>query len=216
MNKRLKVIVILLGAVYCFTVISTVINEGDSFMAGYREGYEGHEGNKSIRTIVVYMKPKAGEYTFPDALLNRHTGKTVSMELEKVKLRADIKNTAWWGTVLLTLNFTIVFIVMVLLLVIPFLLFKILFSVIKDEVFDHKNIKRFQWIGYIVLMFLTSQLLGTLNDYWTIKNQAGFETYDVVYKFNGYSYLFLGFGTLLFAEILKISTQIKKENELTI
>jgi len=47
MNKRLKVIVILLGAVYCFTVISTVINEGDSFMAGYREGYEGNEGNKS-------------------------------------------------------------------------------------------------------------------------------------------------------------------------
>ena len=222
MNKRLKIIAILLGLVYCFAVVNTIISEWDSFKAGFNEGRDGYKDTKAgfsaltNKSFFIDIEPKAGIHTFPDSLLNNQTGEMILTEFDKAKVRVEDYNNSWQNTAIMLIISMLALVVMLSLLVIPFMLFKILRSVIKNDVFDNKNIQRFRWIGYIVLAFFAFELMATLYDYWAIKNQIDFETYKIVFNFDGYMYLFLGFGTLLFAEILRISTQMKEDIDLTV
>ena len=216
MNKRLKIIAILLGLVYCFAVVNTIISEWDSFRAGFNEGREDAKNMFAHKSFFIDIEPKTGIHTFPNSLLDNQTGKMVLTEFGKAQIKVQDYHYTLWDMVIMFVISIVAVVVMLSLLIIPFMLFKILRSVIKNDVFDTKNIKRFQWIGYIVLAFFAGEMMATLYDYWAIKNQIDFETYKIVFNFDGYMYLFLGFGTLLFAEILRISTQMKEDIDLTV
>lgn len=104
-----------------------------------------------------------------------------------------------------------------LLIYIPIQTYKVIRSIVKDDIFDLSNIKRIRKIGYSTLIAfvlaipiypITKYLyyllfgVGDLSEYGTIRDD--------------YSLLLFGLLILLFAEILKMSHQIKEENDLTV
>ena len=104
-----------------------------------------------------------------------------------------------------------------LLIYIPIKTYRVIRSVIKNDLFDLKNIKRIRMVGYALLLLfsLALALYPLIQHVYTnilsipLKENIGSIRDD-------YPYLIIGLLVLLFAEVMKISHTIKEENDLTV
>jgi multidrug transporter EmrE-like cation transporter len=100
---------------------------------------------------------------------------------------------------------------------VPFLVVKIVRSLHQSQVFEHQNLKRIQRIGIILLVVgILSSVLQFIN-IESAKSVIDLLHYQFSYsKVIDFNLLILGIIVLIMNEILRIGTEMKEEQDLTI
>ena len=215
MNTRLKIICILFGVAYFYFVGNTIIDEIPSMVVGFNEGLKSHES--SHETVFFNVKPASGFYSFPTSFINLKTGIPIQTELsyfiakiDKTQLPQKIKI----GEIVLLL-FVIPMIFVIIF--IPIQTYRVIRSIIKDGIFNIRNINRIRWIGYSLLFMFVMEMYANLINTAQSRALISLEDYRIVFNMSKeYYWLLFALVTLMFAEILKISHTIKAEQDLTI
>lgn len=131
--------------------------------------------------------------------------------------KGEVPNV-WIGVLLPAIGMALVGLtIMALFVYIPIKTYRIIRSVIKDNLFDLKNIQRMRMVGYaLLLIFVLSLIFYPLVNYIYINVLQTPITSELGNIRDEYYLLLMGILVLLFAEIMKISHSLKEENELTV
>ncbi|MCL2597607.1 MAG: DUF2975 domain-containing protein [Paludibacter sp.] len=221
MNKRLKIIGILFGIIYIaivgFNLTSHIAEISGGFMDGFNS-VQKQPKNKIGRLYEIVqfdVQPKGERYN--DELQNLKDDVTVKDQINTISVK--IKPQKMTASKLLAdiISGIFAFAMLFILIFIPILVFIIIRSIVKDDIFNSFNINRLRWIGYLLVAMFAFMLFIDIREYFKAKSMIELQNYQIVFTMGeSYLYLIMGVATLLFAEILKISTQIKEENDLTI
>lgn len=124
----------------------------------------------------------------------------------------------FWGLIFPTIVVALLFILSIgLLIYIPIQTYKVIRSIVRDEIFDPHTTQRIRRIGYACLVtFLINIPLFSLTQYlyYAFLDIQDLSQYGSIR--DDYSLLLIGLLVLLFAEVLKISHSIKEEHDLTV
>jgi len=225
MNTRLKIVCILFGIIYFYFVGATIIDGIPSFKAGFNEGAKkaNKESNSTFgetdqtETICFQVKPASGFFSFPSSIMNLKTGNPIRTEFQIFTAKVD--------KTLLPLSIKIGYIILLFLvfptlfaiIFIPIQIYKVIRSIVKNEIFNHQNVNRIRWIGYCLLFIFVIQIYGNFIYYAEARALVRMEDYKVIFKMGEeYYWLLFALVTFMFAEILKISHTMKEEQDLTI
>jgi hypothetical protein len=198
------------------------------FKAGYDAGKQGYDAGKQaaeeedyIFKGVLFPVPmylKAETTFFPDSILNVKNGAMAPSQAQFVIVGRNLETPISFWTILGYILIALFsFGVLALCVVIPVKVYQIIRSIIKNDIFEIKNVRRMRVIGNCLLVMFAIGVYFMIFSTAQAKQLFAFENYRIVYEIGeDYYLLILGLITLLFAEILKISHTIKRENELTI
>ncbi|MBF0574711.1 DUF2975 domain-containing protein [Dysgonomonas sp. GY617] len=219
MNKRIKILCLLLSAIYIGVVIYCIFDFGDGMMAGYRHGKkQAQNSSTNIQRLHVKVKPIEGVYTYPDKMINTLTGQEVKAEVSDCRIALDSSDTPLPSYMKISRGVVVVLAIIVLigLIYLPFLFFSIVKSATRGKMLEHKTIRKIQRVGYLLIIYYLINTVVYLSDFIIAKQIVTLEKYRIIFDFSDFSFLFLGLVTLLLAEILKVSVQLKEEQDLTI
>ena len=233
MKTRLKVLCWLFVAAYAAVIVHFVVTNIASELSDFNEGFKagmesanprnGDAKKSSMSSLFfesAYLKltPKI-QGSYPDKLINEKTGEVMAAEIERVHLSVrDLPKVPWYLTVGNVLAVLLAFLMMGIVIYIPILSFKVIKSIVKNDIFDEKNIRRIRRVGYsLIVVFLigvyyaivlkaTALQIVSLKDYKIISSLDSDDIFIIT----------LGIVVLIFAEVLKIATQMKEEQDLTV
>ena len=233
MNVRLKIICVLFGIAYFYFLGMSVIQDIPDFTRGFKAGFKaGAEDGANIgrgfdrethkpdpaTTLSFTVKPVSGESSFPNTVLNLKTGESMQNEFSNFRVKIDRAPLPSWLKIARALFLLIaVFPLLFTIVFIPVQIYKVIRSIVKDNIFEPRNIKRLRWIGYCLLfIFVVLMLFGFISTV-EARTLIHLEDYRIVFRIEEeYYWLLFGLVTLMFAELLKISHSMKEEQELTI
>ncbi|MFT3753951.1 MAG: DUF2975 domain-containing protein [Paludibacter sp.] len=217
--KRIKIFCIILLAVFFGSIYQGAILP---FVEGMKYGisvakYQLQHKEKTDDFVMLNVVTK--DYNYLDASeINLKTGEKVLIRPNNmtILIQSVANKPAWW--IPLQIIYTLLIIAaLVLSIWIPFLVVKIIRSLQNSQVFDRHNLKRINRIGIIMLIV---GLLGTatqaINIFsaQTIINLAHYNfSYSKTIDFNP---IIMGVVILIMNEILRIGTEMKEEQDLTI
>jgi hypothetical protein len=216
MNTRLKIICILFGVVY-FSIIGEQIITGlyPGFIAGWNAGYNSTEIQEDID---FYAKPVKGFYSYPTPFFNTKTGQTIYAEFRQIHVLVTnpVKLPLWIDIAYIIVMFSSLFI-FALLIYVPIQVYKVIRSIVKNELFEKQNISRLRKTGYCLLISFCYGIIANITYIAKARTWVSLEDYNMVFSMQeDYIYLLFGLIVLLFAEILKLSHQMKEEVDLTV
>ena len=218
MDRRLKIITIVISIVYVAGIGMRTYNTMPGFADGYNESkIQAEKGIMNVMStngkFILFLKPENGHFSFPTMMLNELDGtpmkaaiNTMIVEITNPKetIVADI------CTVFL------VFLGMFVMVMIPIQLFRVVRSITKNKIFDPTNIHKLRFIGYELLAFYAAKLIFNLIHYRISANVIRVEGYSLQVNWGNSSFVLLGLVVLIFAEVLKVSVQMKEEQDLTV
>ena len=226
MNTRLKIICVLFGIAYFYFVGATIIDEIPSFVSGFNEGrrsahnYDARNNlDETDRTETVYfdVNPISGYHSFPSSMINLKTGNQVQAKLLQFTAKVDKTQLPPKLKVGRTFLFIFVFPLFFVIIFIPIQIYRVISSIVKNGIFNPRNINRIRWIGYCLLYFFIVGIYANFISTAEARALVNFEDYQIIFKMSEeYYWLLFALVTLLFAEILKISHTMKEEQDLTI
>ena len=226
MNTRLKIICILFGIVYFYFVGTTFIQSTmPSFIAGFQDGYNETKTEKKrnketdqTETVFLNVKPAFGMYSFPSLVPNLKTGNPMRTEFSNFYVKTDkTLLPAWMENTRSIFGLIIAFPFLFVIVFIPIQIYRVIRSIVKNEIFELRNINRLRWIGYCLLFIFVAEMFSNFINTAEARALIRLEDYRIVFRMSEeYYWLLFGLVTLMFAEILKISHSMKEEQELTI
>jgi len=235
MNTRLKIICILFGVIYLYFLGDNFVQVAvPAFMKGIKEGISTAErrhnkedkeedetyesGNLLDGAVSFYVKSASGILSFPSSLMNLKTGKLIRTEFTAVTAIIDSSKLPFrinfaYNIVLFVFTIPLLFVVVF----IPVLIYRVIRSVVKNEIFDLRNIQRIRWISYCLLFIFVAEIYTNFVNMLRARELIQMEGYKIVFHIGDEFYwLLFALVTLMFAEILKMSHTMKEEQELTI
>ena len=218
MSKKLKFYGLCLTVVYVIFFGHNVYEFAKYGVGGYNFGNKEVEKLGNYHVLVSSVVPVGGSVTFPTTVINEKTGEEVCVEIrELMAFIFDSPDTMPTYVKLMDLSIHVfAFGVFLLFLIIPFLVYRVMKSISKNEFYSLKNIRRIKKLSYILLAIYAVTLLESYlrvliaNAYLQIKDYTA-----CLSDFN-YALLFMGLVVLIMSEILRYTTSIKEEQELTI
>ncbi|ADQ80980.1 hypothetical protein Palpr_2851 [Paludibacter propionicigenes WB4] len=217
--KRIKFLCIVLLAVFFASLYQSVVLP---FWEGVKTGYTAakyqFEHKEQIDNyLLIDVTPKDYAY-FDESEINLNTKEGVLIRPHNVTIMTKSlpdKTTTW--LILKSFISVLTLIVLTLGIWVPFLLVKILRSLQKSEVFDRRNLKRINRIGLILLTIgLFDSLLKIVNillaELMIDLSNYNFSYANVVEFYP----IIMGVVILIMNEILRISIEIKEEQDMTI
>lgn len=108
------------------------------------------------------------------------------------------------------------FISIILLIAVPVYFYTIMGAFYKGDIFNRRNMKCLNILGFLLIAIFTLQLVMDITDYHYKKTLIEITNYSLSVHLSGAEWLFMGLSTLLIAQILKRSVELKEEQELTI
>lgn len=231
MDKRLKIITIITGLVFAISVIAGFYHDFiPGFRVGFNEGWETEDNRIEarssglspivVRTFHLSLEPEGGSGTFPTRTLatTKHNQLPLKAEISGMRVRVtyieeDVPRRA---VVISNLAFWLILPILYIFVLIPVQVFRIVRSITKSKVFEFKNIKRLRHIGYALLSFYVVDLVFIFSSFRLVSHIVQVEGYSLQMGLGNITIIFLGFVILMFAEVLKISTQLKEEQDLTV
>jgi len=224
MNKRLKIITIAVGIVYTVIVFGQIYREMNGFAEAFKLGYnEGRNeamndasGLPRKKTLFLSLKPEDGPYAFPTTALNQLP---VKAGIEKMRIQVTYMKEEVPKGVRVVHNWAMVLLIPILVYVIimvPIQVFRIVRSITKNKIFDPWNTKRLRKIGNALLLLYVVILVLHYVEYKIATHVVHVVGYSVQMDWGNYTLVLLGVVVLLFAEVLKISVQLKEEQDLTV
>lgn len=219
MNNKIKTYCIILSVLYSIVVICSLSDTIESLKAGYKIGREEPRNTTwYMATLNLKVSPIEGMHTYPERVINSVTGQEVRAEANNFNIRIENSNIdiplylkIFRGFII---ALSVVFLVGVVYL--PFLFFSVIKSATKGKILEQKVIRNIQRIGYILIIYYIINLLAYYSDYLIAQYVMTFEKYRTIIDISDFGLLFLGLVTLLMTEILKVSRQLKEEQDLTI
>ena len=232
MKTRLKVLcwlfVVAYAAVIVHFVTVNIVSEFSDFSEGFKAGVESantDRGNAKnsfmslfFESAYLKVKPKV-QGTYPDKLINEKTGEVMAAEIERVHLSVrDLPKVPWYLTVGNVLSIFFAFAMLFIVIYIPVLSFKTIKSIVKNDIFDEKNIRRIRSIGYSLIMVFLFGVYYAVISKATALHLVSLKDYEIISSLDSEDIFIitLGIVVLIFAEVLKIATQIKEEQDLTV
>ncbi len=219
MNNKIKTYCIILSILYSVVVICSLSDTIESFKAGYKIGRESSPNTPwYMLTLHLRVLPIEGLHTYPERITNSVTGQEVRAEANNFKIRIENSNIDIPVYIKVFRGFIIVLSVVFLagIVYLPFLFFSVIKSATKGKILEPKVIHKIQRIGYILIIYYLIDSLAYFSDYLVAQYVMTFEKYRAVIDLSDFGLLFLGLVTLLMTEILKVSRQLKEEQDLTI
>ncbi len=219
MNNKIKTYCIILSILYSVVVICSLSDTIESFKAGYKIGRESSPTTPwYMLTLHLRVLPIEGLHTYPERITNSVTGQEVRAEANNFKIRIENSNIDIPVYIKVFRGFIIVLSVVFLagIVYLPFLFFSVIKSATKGKILEPKVIHKIQRIGYILIIYYLIDSLAYFSDYLVAQYVMTFEKYRAVIDVSDFGLLFLGLVTLLMTEILKVSRQMKEEQDLTI
>lgn len=219
MNNKIKIYCIILSILYTVVVICSMSDTIESFKAGYKIGRESSPNTPwYMLTLHLRVLPIEGLHTYPEKIINSVTGQEVRAEANNYKIRIENSNIDIPVYVKVFRGFIIALSVVFLagIIYLPFLFFSVIKSATKGKILEPKVIRNIQRIGYILIIYYIIDSLAYFSDYLVAQYVMTFEKYQAVIDVSDFGLLFLGLVTLLMTEILKVSRQLKEEQDLTI
>jgi len=229
MNTRLKIVCVLFGIIYFYFVGASIYNGVPSFIAGFNEGSakaqrEHNEKNnsafdKSAQTEIVFfqVKPLSGSFSFPSSVENLKTGIPIQAEFQAFIAKIDTTQRPLWIKAGYLVFILLAFPMLFAIIFIPIQIYRVIRSIVKNEIFNHRNVKRIRWIGYCLLFIFAGEIYGKFIYTAEARALVQLEDYRIVFKMGAdYYWLLFALVTFMFAEILKISHTMKEEQDLTI
>jgi len=215
MNTRLKIICFLFGVAYLFTLITIVREEMPFFNAGYRAGREQQKEKKEF--YYSKLKPVDPSNFYPTHLINQLTGESIPASILEVMAEIDTSSIKLplWLTIPRIISTIIAVGIFGIMIYIPIQTFRVVRSIVKNVIFDSKNIKRIQRIGYALLCFYIGNLFVDFIQIQISQKLLSLDGYTTAFDFRQNLLLF-GLVILLFAEILKMALKMKEEQDLTV
>ncbi len=224
MKIRLKILCGLFVVVYSSIIIYVFVTSVvPSFTAGFREGFKSSKNKENTESdinkpLTVKLIPDSGVFTYPTTIQNGNEILNIWIEGAYVKIPYP-ENLPWY---LITFN---VFIMITFLfsalisIYIPIESFRIIRSIVRNNIFDDANIHRISRIGYGVLFLFLVRLIDAVQSVITAKQQMiNIEHYRIAFPMSeGDTFLLLsGICILIIVEVLKIATRMKEEQDLTV
>ena len=227
MDRRLKIMTIALSAIYLIIIGSFIHREIADFVYGLKLGIKmSHESivtgrmpsPSAIGTFFVSLKPENGFRTFPTTFRNQIDRKPMKAEIETMVVEVSelIKHRTKGSLAVDICSLFLSFIVLFVMTAIPIQSFRILRSVTVDKIFDLSNIRKMRFIGYALLAFYIANFTLNYLQYRIAASVVEIDGYKLQIDWGNTSLILLGFVVLMFAEILKISVQMKEEHDLTV
>lgn len=220
MNTRLNIICIIFGIVYLYIIGEFIVSEViPIFKSSFREGWDdAYNEKEKSESIYFYAIPKEGRRAYPTPLLDTKSGNTIQAEVNH--FHAKITNPAplpsW---IVITNGFLIIFSfgMIFLMIFIPVQAYKVIRSIIRNEIFDIGNINRIRKVGYSLLTIFVFLVFFAFISTITAQKLVELADYKIIFTVQEeYTFLIIGLLILLFAEILKISHKMKEEQDLTV
>lgn len=222
---RLTVLSILAISAYVFMVGYSLGKETDDFLLGWNMGQTQAEIDNGVKSeeefqdvYYLNLKPKSGYLSFPDSMTNLKDNHSVAYRSHYVKAQTHFDKTKLKEVKRYKIFrgiFTAV--VFILLIYIPVLFFKFVFSLIKEVVFDKKNIKTLRKLGVSLILFY---LVYYAMDWCSLlinRTLFEFQHYKIAQSTDSdFIWVLLGIVVLLSAEVLSRGSKLQEEQELTI
>ena len=179
--------------------------------------YQFEHTEQSDNFFLIDVTPKDYAY-FDESEINLYTKEGVLIRPNNVTVMTKSlpDRTSTW---LILKSFISIFTLIVLALgvLVPFLVVKILRSLQKSEVFDRRNLKRINRIGLILLAIGFFGTLLQIVNVLSAKLVIDLSNYNFSYAnvFDFYP-IIMGVVILIMNEVLRISIEIKEEQDMTI
>ena len=225
MDKRLKIITIIIGVIFATNIITGFYHEVvPSFSAGFNEGYE-YSRNERVgapvtRTFYLSLKPEEGRYSFPTTLPSTTRSLlAVGAEVERARVQVTYFREEVPKGIRIVEGFAMVlsFFAAFAIIFIPVQAFRIVRSITRSKVFEVVNVKRLRYIGYAILLISGMGLVMYYLNYRIASHVVQIEGYLLQWAWwREMSLFLLGLVVLAFAEVLKISVRLKEEQDLTV
>ena len=227
MDRRLKIMTIALSTIYLIIIGGYIHREMADFVYGFKLGVK--TGLKNVETgrmstlstagtFFLSLKPENGLRTFPSVFRNQLDRKPMKTEIEKIVVEvSDVTERLPKGTLAADIcSVFLSFFVLFVMVMIPVQTFRILRSITMDKMFDTTNIRKLRFIGYALLAFYAANSVVNFLHYKIAASVVEIDGYKLQMDWGNSSLILLGFVILMFAEMLKISVQMKEEQDLTV
>lgn len=217
--KRLKTLCVVLLIIFFGSLFQGAVMP---FIEGLKFGlsiarYESDNLKDTDEFLLIDVVSKNHNF-IENKEVNLKTGEPIMVQLSTVSIIINslLNKPVWWKILqsfyaILTLG------VLILGIWIPFLVVRILKSLQNSEVFDRANLARINRIGVILLLVgIVGTVIQVINIY-----SAQYMVELVNYKFSyakavDFNAIIMGVIVLIMNEVLKISIEIKEEQDLTI
>ncbi|MDR1983975.1 MAG: DUF2975 domain-containing protein [Prevotellaceae bacterium] len=218
MSKKLKFYSICLAIVYVIFFAHNAYESIKFGVAGFKLGYSQSKENNNLHVCGGDVEPVAGALTFPSTVINEKTGEEVHCEIRQIfaymsqvpdKIPFYVKTMSVMADV-------IGIIVLAFFAYLPFIVYKILKSITKNEFYSIRNIKRIRKVSLILLTIFVLTFFVNFSTMTVTKAYLQIKDYTSCIGYLNYSLLFIGLVILVLSEILKYTTVIKEEQDLTI
>jgi len=217
--KRIKILCIILLVVFFGSIYQEAILP---FVEGIKYGITiaKYQLQHKAKTVdFTLMNVVAKDYNYLDnSEINLKTGEKALVRPNNMTILVQSlphKPTWWIPLQIIYTIFTVI--ILILGIWIPFLVVKIIRSLQHSEVFDRNNLKRINRIGIILLVV---GLLGTASQIINIFSAQAIvdlSHYNFTYSETIEFYpIIMGVVILMMNEILRIGTEMKEEQDLTI
>jgi hypothetical protein len=186
---------------------------------GLRELKNGSISHLSDYEIFgAYTKPSKGTAFFPSTILNEKTGEKVRLEIREalVFLTQMPANIPFYIKVLKNTNWILFFILFALFVRLPFVAYKIMKSVSKDEFYSIKNINNIRKVSIIIFGIFFISFFANFFANIVSRFYVQPEEYTIVMREFNFPLLFTGLVILILSEILRYTTTMKEEQDLTV
>ncbi|MDR2057993.1 MAG: DUF2975 domain-containing protein [Dysgonamonadaceae bacterium] len=222
MSKKLYVYCICLAIIYVVSLGHGIYEMLDAGIGGFklaqREFGDANVTVSPYQVLGLHLQPNDGIATFPSTILNEKTGENMRLEIresllfltqlpESIPLYVKVLKIIY---LLLTFAFSAIFIYL------PFIIYRIIKSVSKEQFYHKKNINNLKKVGIISLFgFVIKVITGFI-----MNMEAAFyvqvEGYKIAFREYNYSFLFIGLVILVLSEIISYTTGMKEEVDLTV
>jgi hypothetical protein len=220
MSKKLYFYSLCLAVIYAIFVGHALYKGSQSFVSGFKEGWEQSRTHSYSSTSICGgdLTPLSGPETFPSKFLNLKTGKEERLEIKQVlaHLSQIPESIPVYVKVMDVFQLLLAFVIIFLFIYLPFVVYRIMKSVSRQDFYSIVNINRIRKVSFILLgiffisLVINGCMVAVTNTYMQI------EGYKASFKEFNYSLLFLGLVILVLSEILRYTTVIKAEQDLTI
>ena len=223
MNKRLKLFASILGLVYFLFIGYTTYQSIRSFAAGVQFGIAKAEKQLNEKsepeTDFIYFKvmPKSFTSDFLSAEIDGAKGEKLKIGISDIAIETTVAERSVFLKILNVLSLLLFLSLIFVIFYVPYQVYRVFYSTIKKDIFDPLNYKIFYKIGFASIYVYLVLLLNASKNYIDAKGSIFLRDYDVYFDFTENVFvLLIGVLCLFFAEILKMATKMKEEQDLTI
>ncbi|MDH6309173.1 hypothetical protein M2451_001744 [Dysgonomonas sp. PFB1-18] len=218
MNTRIKIYCIILSIIYILIILGSMPGSIEGFIKGSSDAERQNNLGKSIDVLYITVEPKDGYYAYPEKMKSKTGSSDLSLSATTYHVESEGGNKELSVGLIIFKYFSyiLLFFAGMAMIASPFIFYKILRSVTKNKIIDDGVISNIRLLGYfLVYIFVTSTLFQIVN-YLSAKQLIEFTDYKITFELQDIGILILAFVTLLLAEILKVSLNLKEEQDLTI